>query len=115
MGYGTNVYQTEFEYLFVIALEVLSFAVLSILITGINLYESLKQDDFKFLLSERLEETTVWLRKLQSSGEGSYLPAPQYSEIDFAVQDAFMYDFNMVVEEFNFFQMLLYAAEENAD
>ena len=64
VGYGTNVYQTQFEYLFVIALEVLSFAVLAILITGIKLYESLNEDNFKFLLTDRLEETTVWLRKL---------------------------------------------------
>ena len=106
VGYGTNTYSTRLEYLYVICLEILSFLIIALFATSIDVYQSLRQDDFAILINEKMYDMLYFLRKLQLRGEGRFLTAIQYSNIDHHVQDAFLYDFNMIVEEFPFYQML---------
>ena len=103
VGYGSNTYDTRFEYLFVMMLEIFSFVLLAWTVYTISFFSNIKQDDFKYLFADRMTEMLNWLRKLQMKGEGKYVSAALSSNIDLVVQDAFLYDFNMIVEEFPFY------------
>ena len=49
---------------------------------------------------------TYWIRKLEIS-EGTYhLPRPMFLGIIHNVEDAFKFDFNMVIEEYAFYYAL---------
>ena len=47
-----------------------------------------------------------WLIKIQRKGEGSFLNAATYSNIDYNIEQSFFKDFNMIVEEFPFYGQL---------
>ena len=87
-------------------LESISLAVIALFLSVIRVYMSLKQDKFEYLATARTTGMLTWLRKLQMKGEGMYISAATYSNIDHCVQDAFLHDFNMIIEEFPFYKML---------
>ena len=57
---------------------------------------------FDALFTERLEEMNIWLRKL----DGDRLKPLLYYRIITNVENAFEHDFNMVLEEFDFYEAL---------
>ena len=58
------------------------------------------------LAQKRMDQMHEWLIKLQRKGEGAYLNAVTYSNIDYNIEEAFLRDFNMIVEEFPFYDQL---------
>ena len=47
-----------------------------------------------------------WMNKIQVSAEGIYLVPSMTRDIMHHIDNAFIYDHNMIVEEFGFYQML---------
>ena len=58
------------------------------------------------MVSVKREETDLWIMKLQKARDSSgkvYMPPTMYKDISLFIEDAFRYDFNMLVEDYNFF------------
>lgn len=50
-----------------------------------------------------MEELDMWLLKLENSNKNKSLPNKLFKDIRKFIQDAFVYDFNMIIEEFDFY------------
>ena len=48
----------------------------------------------------------MWIKKIEKSNKPFYIPPELYSSVKQFVEDAFLHDFNMIIEEFNFYQQL---------
>ena len=54
----------------------------------------------------KLEDLDLWINKLQRSNKPLHLPPLLYSQIRSYVRDAFMYDFNILIEEYDFYNQI---------
>ena len=63
----------------------------------------LKSNHFDEILKRRMLELNIWLVKVQRVTPGFYLSHNQVGEIKLYIKDAFMYDHNMIIEEFPFY------------
>ena len=106
VGYGTIGYNTEVEFIFVMFMECLSILILAINLSVIAVIINIQEDDFMHLAQKRMDQMHEWLIKLQRKGEGAYLNVATYSNIDYNIEEAFLKDFNMIVEEFPFYDQL---------
>ena len=61
---------------------------------------------FQALVNEKLEPLQIWIQKIQLSNKPYYLNPKLYKKIVQNVEDAFFFDHNMIIEEFNFYQEL---------
>jgi len=53
-----------------------------------------------------MEELDLWLLRLENCNKQSKIPNKLYHSIKEFIQDAFVYDFNLIIEEFNFYYEL---------
>ena len=51
-----------------------------------------------------MDELDRWMRKLEQSNGKLNLPNFLYRDIKKFVEEAFIYDFNLIIEEFDFYQ-----------
>lgn len=59
------------------------------------------------MVSAKQEETDIWVMKLQKARDSSgkvYMPAKMYQNVSTFIDAAFTYDFNLLVEDYDFFQ-----------
>ena len=63
------------------------------------------QKKFRFAdqLSIKLQALNVWVQKLEISQGILHIPPSLYRDILESVEDAFEYDFNMLIEEYGFY------------
>jgi hypothetical protein len=61
-------------------------------------------------MSDKMDELLLWVKKIENCNKyvetrqtDKSLEPKLYSEINRFVQDAFLYDFNLIVEEFNMY------------
>ena len=66
--------------------------------------------NFELLMSDKMDELLLWVKKIENCNKyvetrqtDKSLEPKLYSEINRFVQDAFLYDFNLIVEEFNMY------------
>lgn len=53
-----------------------------------------------------MEELDIWMRKLEVANNKVHLPNVLYRDIKKYVEEAFIYDFNLLIEEFDFYMYL---------
>ncbi|CDW76539.1 cation channel family protein [Stylonychia lemnae] len=80
VGYGDYVGTTRNEYLFTMVLE--------------------------DLIDEKLSQLDIWIKKIEKSNKPYYIPPDLYSVIKQYVQDAFLHDFNLIIEEFPYYYQI---------
>ena len=108
VGYGDMSYGTNFEYWFILLCEFIGVAYMSVLLIKLSgLFESY---DYEGLLDEKMDQLMFWSKKLELCNrlekDTVYLDPHLYLEMQRFVKDAFLYDFNLIVEEFNLYQLL---------
>lgn len=63
-------------------------------------------DDFAELIEEKLDSLDMWIKKIENSNKPYYINPILYNQIRSFVVNAFLYDFNLVIEEFEFYQQI---------
>ena len=102
VGYGDYSGQTSEEYIFSIILEFLGLTFFSFLMGSINGIFNTK-DNFNALIEEKLDTLDMWIKKIEKSNKPYHIQPTLYNDIRTYVEAAFMYDFNIVVEDFPFY------------
>ena len=63
--------------------------------------------DFDAQYQKRLDYLIIWINKIEKSKKDGYIFPVLYQNMTRFVEEAFMYDFNMLIEDkFNFYQCL---------
>jgi hypothetical protein len=105
VGYGDFAYSTEYEKLFALICEFTGVAFNSILLT--LLAGIFDEHTYEVLLNNKMDELMIWTRKLelcnQKEKDTVYINPHLYLEMQRYVRDAFLYDHNLVVEEFSLY------------
>lgn len=105
VGYGDYTGATSNEYAFTVALEFLGLTFFSFLMGSINgIFNS--QDNFEDLIEEKLDTLDMWIKKLEKSNRTLHIQPSLYNDIRMYVEQAFLHDFNLIIEEFPFYQEL---------
>lgn len=102
VGYGDFTGKTSEEYVFSIILEFLGLSFFSFLMGSINTIFNTK-DNFNDLIEAKLNSLDIWIKMLEKSNCKLHIQPNLYNDIRKYVENAFMYDFNLVIEEFQFY------------
>lgn len=109
VGYGDFSYSSNLEYSFAILLEFFGLMFNAILIGTVAGVTS-GDLSFEMLMTEKMDALLVWVKKIEMCNKfiedketPKSLDPLLYSEINRFVQDAFLYDFNLIVEEFEMY------------
>lgn len=105
VGYGDISGSTTNEYLFSMCVEFIGLTFFSFLTGTISVMFSGDQS-FESLINARMEELDLWLLRLENCNQEEKIPNKLYHSIKEFIQDAFVYDFNLIIEEFNFYKEL---------
>ena len=103
VGYGEIAYGTNKEYLFALFSEFIGVSFNSILIASLSgLFD---EYGFEVLLSNKMDELMIWSKKIELSNlkilpEFRYLDTFLFLEMQRYVRDAFLFDHNLILEEF---------------
>jgi hypothetical protein len=99
VGYGDYSGSTSEEYIFSIALEFMGLTFFSFLMGSINgIFNT--SDNFDDLIEEKLDSLDMWIKKIEKSNKPFHIQPTLYNDIRKYVEQAFLYDFNLVIEEF---------------
>jgi len=105
VGYGDYSGATSDEYIFSIALEFLGLTFFSFLMGSINgIFNT--SDNFDDLIEEKLDSLDMWIKKIEKSNKPFHIQPTLYNDIRKYVEQAFLFDFNLVIEEFPFYQQI---------
>ena len=99
VGYGDYSGSTSEEYIFSIALEFMGLTFFSFLMGSINSIFN-TSDNFDDLIEEKLDSLDMWIKKIEKSNKPFHIQPTLYNDIRKYVEQAFLYDFNLVIEEF---------------
>mmetsp|Transcript_2335 Transcript_2335/g.1630 ORF Transcript_2335/g.1630 Transcript_2335/m.1630 type:complete len:143 (-) Transcript_2335:1222-1650(-) len=97
VGYGDYTGKTVSEYGFSIVLEFVGLSFFSLLM-GFMTYVFGTRTSFDSLIEEQMDKLDIWIKKIEKSRKGYHLKPELYENIYRYVRDAFLYDFNMLVE-----------------
>jgi hypothetical protein len=59
--------------------------------------------NFESLITEKMENLDLWLLRLENCNAQEKIPNRMYQLIKEFIQDAFVYDYNLIIEEFSFY------------
>lgn len=105
VGYGDYSGSTSGEYIFSIALEFMGLTFFSFLMGSINgIFNT--SDNFDDLIEEKLDSLDMWIKKIEKSNKPFHIQPTLYNDIRKYVEQAFLFDFNLVIEEFQFYQQI---------
>ena len=105
VGYGDIGGTTTVELLFSMGVEFVGLTFFSFLTGTISVMFSGDQS-FESLINARLEQLDLWLLRLESCNKEEKIPNRMYHQIKEFIQDAFVHDYNLIIEEFNFYNEL---------
>jgi len=103
VGYGDYTGTTREELLFTMMLEFVGLTFFSFLMGSISSMLN-KKSRFEELVDERLQKLDAWIKKVERANNPKFLPTWLYKSIRQFVHDAFLYDYNMIIEEFHLYQ-----------
>lgn len=106
VGYGDYFGTTEEEYVFSMILELIGLTFFSLLMGLISGFILDLNEGFEEMFQRKMEYLIVWVNKIEKSKKDNFINRKLYLEMIRYVEDAFLYDFNMIVEDFNFYQQL---------
>jgi hypothetical protein len=98
VGYGDYTGTEIEEIVFTMILEFIGLTFFSFLTGTITIIAG-KKETFNELVNERLDSLDVWIKQIERSNKPKFLPAWMYSSIRKFVEDAFRFDYNMIIEE----------------
>ena len=103
VGYGDRSITMDYgDVLFTLLVEFIGLIMQAILINVMaNFVEG--NNTFSALVNSKLEPLQLWIQKIQVSNRPYYLDPLLYKKIVQNVEDAFFDDFNMIIEEFQFY------------
>jgi hypothetical protein len=105
VGYGEFTGTTPLEYWVTIFFEFLGVTFIALLLGFLG--KAIGHDvTFDGFITERLDVIDTWALKLEKSNQPKFLHTKLYSGITSNVENAMMYDFNLIIEEFEFYQRL---------
>ena len=61
---------------------------------------------FESLINQRMEQLDLWLLRLENCNKEEKIPNQLYQSLKEFIQDAFIYDYNLIIEEYNFYNEL---------
>lgn len=105
VGYGDYTGKTLVEYVFSVALEFLGLVFFSFLMGSITSIFG-ASDNFDDLIEYKLDTLDMWIKKIEKSNKPYHIQPTLYSDIRKYVEQAFLYDFNLVIEEFPFYHQI---------
>lgn len=103
VGYGDYSGATLHELIFSIMLEFLGLTFFSFLMGSINkLFNT--SDSFDDLIEEKMGSLDMWIKKIEKSNRPFHIQPTLYNDMRNYIEMAFKYDFNLIIEEFPFYQ-----------
>lgn len=105
VGYGDINGETSKEYIFAIIVEFCGLTFFSFYMGVLGpLFRA--DESFKGLIVNKFTDLDMWILKIEKSVQDNYLHCSLYETILSTIELAMMNDFNMIIEEFNFFNQL---------
>ena len=109
VGYGDRGIPIEDEniadVLFTLMIEFVGVLMQAVVINVMTDFAS-TQYSFASLVNDKMEPLQLWINKIQVSNKPYFLDPSLYKKIVMTVEDALNDDFNMIIEEFEFYQKL---------
>lgn len=105
VGYGDISGNTLGEYIYCMFIEFVGLSFFSFQMGSVSHMLS-GTTKFEQIINEHLENLDLWLRKLELSSTQKKLPMKLYLDIKQFIKSAFVYDFNLLIEEFDFYYRL---------
>lgn len=102
VGYGDYAGGTTAEYGVTLAFEFVGFCYNAVLISVMSSFFS-AEAKFTDLLDGRLNELDLWMKRIEKSYKPHYMPPILGRGIIETVTDAFYYDNNLIVEEYELY------------
>ena len=99
VGYGDYSGGTSNEYMFSIFIEFVGLTFFSLLMGIMSNFFSKLDDGFESLLSTRMFECDLWIRRIEQARKGNYVSPELFVNITEYIEDAFKFDFNLLIEE----------------
>ena len=89
--------------LFSVFIEFIGLTFFSLLMGLMSSFFAGMESGFDDFLSSKMFQCDLWIRKIERTNKGEEFSCKLYMDICQYVEDAFRYDFNLIVEEFPFF------------
>ena len=105
VGYGDYSGGNSREYTVTILFEFIGFCYNAVLISIMSSFFA-SEITFEDLLNSRMEEMELWIKRIEKSYKPYYLHPQLNVNISETVRDAFHFDFNLIVEEYDLYQQL---------
>lgn len=103
VGYGDYVGKTSAEYVFSICLEFIGLSFFSLLMGVMGGFFN-DGASFDALIEAKMDGLDWWVKKIEKSNKPLHINPRLYHSMTKTVRDAFMFDFNLIIEEFNLYQ-----------
>ena len=65
-----------------------------------------RSDNFEDMVDHKMNTLDLWIKRIERSNKPFYLPPKLYGDIKGQVQDSYLHDFNLIIEEFPFYSQL---------
>lgn len=102
VGYGDYSGSTTQELIFSMFLEFAGLTFFSLFMNQIGSVFN-QSDNFQDLIDGKLDSLDMWIKKIEKSNKPYFIQPTLYKDIRRYVEEAFLFDFNLVVEEFDFY------------
>ena len=99
VGYGDYSGGTTAEFLVTLLYEFVGFCYNAVLISVMSSFFQ-TESSFTDLLTQKLDEMSLWMKRIERSYKPYYMPNPLARSIQDTVEEAFRSDYNLIVEEF---------------
>lgn len=101
VGYGDYSGVTSSERSFSILIEFVGLSFFSLLMGLMSTFFTNLDQGFEALLAEHMFKCDLWIRRIERTRKGFYLPPKMYELITTYIEDAFKFDFNLIIEQQN--------------
>jgi len=108
VGYGDGAGSTQAELIFCMFIQILGLTFFSLIMGTIGCMFTTSGSSFESIQSQRADMVDIWLLKLENTlpGKTKHLPVALFRDIKSNIQDALVHDFNLIRDEFEFFDQL---------
>jgi hypothetical protein len=105
VGYGDYSGGTRAEYLFSLLVEFSGMTLCSVLMFSVS---QMFTEDFNFesYIEANYQRLDIWIQKVEKSNGLRFINPSLCQSIRHNLEVAFAYDFNVIIEEFNFYERL---------
>ena len=105
VGYGDFTGNTINEYIFVIGVEFIGIGVFAMFMGQVNEFMN-QASNIKDIVEDKFEDLDWWLHRLDTIRSDEKIPGPLYYSIKRFVEASLNSDFNMIIEDFDFYYKL---------